>query len=291
MTEYTVVTPVRNEPENLVRLSKCLAGQSLRPRAWMIVDTGSDDETLRVVRELVAEHDWISSAVSSAKGGPTRAHAIVHGFRVGVGALADVPDVVVKLDADVSMQSDYFGRLVGAFESDPELGIASGTCYERTGGNWEQRHVTGAHVWGASRAYRRECLEVVSPLEERLGWDGIDEIKAALNGWRTRTLLELPFYHHRREGEREGPRLRAWMTVGDASHYLGYRPDYLIIRALNYARRDPTALAMIFGYVVAALRRAPRCPDTEVRSFVRGQQSLRQLPERMREARGRRAAA
>jgi len=65
----------------------------------------------------------------------------------------------------------------------------------------------------------------------------------------------------------------------------------LLLRALNNARRDRAALAMVSGYTRAALRRAERCPDEEVRSFVRRQQSLRQLPRRMREVRGRRAAA
>ena len=32
MTDYAVVTPVRNEAENLLRLAQCLAAQSLRPR-------------------------------------------------------------------------------------------------------------------------------------------------------------------------------------------------------------------------------------------------------------------
>ena len=290
MSDYSVVTPVRNEAENLLRLAQCLAAQSLRPREWMIVDTGSNDETLQLVADLAADHEWISSTSSLGADGPTRAVAIVHAFQHGVRALDVLPDIVVKLDADISMGDDYFQRLVGAFDDDADLGIASGTCYERLDGAWQQRHVTGAHVWGATRAYRRLCLRAVLPLEERLGWDGIDEIKAALRGWRTRTLLDLPFYHHRREGEREGPRTRAWTTVGDASYYLGYRPDYLVLRALNSARRDPLALTMISGYLRAALNRSPRCPDAEVRSFVRRQQSLRQLPLRMREALGRRAA-
>ena len=38
--------------------------------------------------------------------------------------------------------------------------------------------MTGSTVWGATRAYRWECLQQVLPLEERLGWDGIDEFKA-----------------------------------------------------------------------------------------------------------------
>lgn len=285
---YAIVTPVRNETENLSRLAESLCAQSLRPSAWMIVDTGSDDGTPAMIAELIAEHDWIATCTSTAGESPTRARAIVHGFNVGVQELGDLPEVVVKLDADVSMEPDYFERLVTAFAEDEHLGIASGTCFEREQGEWTQRHVTGDHVWGATRAYRRRCLGEVSPLEERLGWDGVDEIKAALRGWRTRTFLDLPFFHHRPEGAREN---HQWRMAGDACHYLGYRLDYLLLRALNNARRDPTALAMVGGYTRAALRRAERCPDEEVRSFVRRQQSLRQLPQRMREVRGRRAAA
>ena len=288
MSTYAIVTPVRNETENLRRLADSLSAQSLRPKTWMVVDTGSDDGTPAVITELMREHDWIATCTSRAGESPTRARAIVHGFNVGVIELGVLPEVVVKLDADVSMKPDYFERLLSAFSADEQLGIASGTCYEREQGEWTQRHVTGDHVWGATRAYRRRCLEDVSPLEERLGWDGIDEIKAALRGWRTLTLLDLPFFHHRREGERED---HAWRMVGDACHYLGYRIDYLLLRALNNARRDRSALAMVGGYTRAALRRAERCPDEEVRSFVRRQQSLRQLPRRMREVRGRRAAA
>ena len=45
---------------------------------------------------------------------------------------------------------------------------------------------------------------------------------------------------------------------------------------------------MIAGYASAALRRAPRCPDPAVRAHVRRQQRLGTLPERVREALGKR---
>jgi hypothetical protein len=186
---------------------------------------------------------------------------------------------------------DYFERLVRAFAEDLALGIASGTCHESADGEWRRIHVTGDHVWGVTRAYRRRCLVHVAPLEERLGWDGIDEIKAALGGWRTRTIGDLPFYRHRRPGEPGESRARAWSAIGDASHYLGYRPAYLLLRALNNARRERAALAMITGYAGAALRRQERCPDQAVRRFVRDGQSLRRLPQRMREALGLRPTA
>ncbi len=67
---------------------------------------------------------------------------------------------------------------------------------------------------------------------------------------------------------------------------MGYRPWYLLARSLRLARREPAALALMWGYAEAALRREPRCDDVAVAAYVRGQQNLRNLPARAREARG-----
>ena len=132
-----------------------------------------------------------------------------------------------------------------------------------------QRHVTGTTVWGAARAYRRECLDDVLPLEERMAWDGIDEMKAHAAGWHTKTLTDLPFRHHREEGERDGSRRRARTAQGRAAHYIGYRPSYLVLRSLHHARREPSALFMIWGYTVALVRREPQIADPAVRAQLR----------------------
>jgi hypothetical protein len=183
------------------------------------------------------------------------------------------------------MEPDYFERLLDAFSREPSLGMASGSGYELEGSAWRQIVTTRTAVWGATRAYRRECLEAVAPLEEHMGWDGIDELKARMRGWTTRTLLDLPFQHHRREGERDGARgLRGWSARGRAAHYMGYRAWFLGLRSLYHARRDPAALAMIWGFSSAGLRRAPRCADASVRQFLRSEQTLRGLSSRRRRA-------
>jgi poly-beta-1,6-N-acetyl-D-glucosamine synthase len=290
-SSYALVSPVRNEADNLERLAQCLAKQTVTPQRWVIVDNASVDHTVELASRLAQRHEWISvdalkDAGRSDERSPTRAPATVRAFNLGVEALSETPDVVVKLDADVSFRPDYFRRLLHEFESDPRLGIASGSCYERVDGVWRQRHVTAGHVWGATRAYRWPCFQDVQPLEESLSWDGIDEVRAAVRGWVTRTLRDLPFRHHRREAEREASRLAAWTKTGDAAHYMGYRFGYLLLRALHNARGDPAALSMLWGYARSAIAREPRCPDEAVRSYVRGLQSVRSLPLRVREALG-----
>jgi glycosyltransferase involved in cell wall biosynthesis len=288
---YALITPARDEERNLRRLAASLLAQTVQPLAWVVVDDGSTDGTAALVDELALAHDWISLVSGSSGDG-----ALVEGrlsgrdvaaFNTGLAALPSTPEIVLKLDADVSLLPDFFELLLGEFEQDPRLGIAGGACFELEDGGWRERWVTGDHVRGATRAYRWDCLRDVQPLEPRLGWDGIDEVRAALLGWRTRSFRSLPFFHYRRMGERDGVR-RSFRDQGATAHYMGYRPSYLLARALFGMRRTPAAAAMLGGYLRAAWSGEPSLEDSAVRAHIRQRQRLRELPRRAFEALGRR---
>jgi len=194
---YAVVTPARNEAQNLPRLAASMVNQTVLPLAWVIVDHGSTDETAMVAARLASVHDWISVVSIEGEATPTRGGPIVQAFNVGLGMLGNPADVVVKLDADVSFEPDHFALLLDEFVRDPALGIGSSTCWEHGRGVWRPKAVARSHVRGAVRAYRWRCLQEVMPLEPRMGWDTIDEIKARLNGWSTRSVPEVAFFHYR----------------------------------------------------------------------------------------------
>jgi len=289
MRSYAVITPVRDEAENLPRLAASLAAQTELPRTWVIIDNGSQDGTLELAHGLAAEHAWISVLSIPGTTAAERGAPIVRALHAAIDYLgADPPDFAVNIDADISIEPDYFERLLGRFDEDASLGIASGSGFELEDGDWRQRHVTGSTVWGASRAFRWACLQEILPFEERVAWDGIDEFKANARGWRTQAFEDLPFRHHRREGERDGSTWRARSNQGHAAYYVGYRPWYLILRSIFNARHEPAALGMIAGYVSAAARREPRSNDADARAYLRRQQSVRSLRLRSLEATGRR---
>lgn len=274
---YAAVTPARDEEQNLGRLAESLLAQTLRPVRWVIVENGSSDGTAALARELASSHGWISLVQTEPGDRYDRTSPYMRAWHEGVEALDGVGDLVVKLDADVSMDPGYFEGVVSAFELDPKLGIASGTLLERHKGAWEEIVLLGDHVWGPARAYRRACLEVVLPLDDGIGYASIDEAKAHLAGFHTATLRRLPFRHHRPEGAAEGSRWKSWSDQGVAAHYTGYRFSYLAARSVYRAVRDPASLGLVAGYLGAALRRAPRYDDPEVVEALREAQRARNL--------------
>ena len=289
---YAAITPARDEAENLTRLASCLLEQTVRPREWIVVDDGSVDGSRELVAQLSTQHSWIRTTSSPGvvtHGGPLQAGRVggrdVVAFKRGIADLRVSPDVLFKLDADVSFEADFFERLLDAFAADPKLGIAGGECLELEQGEWRLQNVTGGHVRGATRGYRRECLDAVSPLAEQLGWDGIDAVKARLAGWETRSVVGIRFRHHRRVGERDGA-WNSYESQGAAARFMGYRMSYLVFRSLFRTTRDVRSLGMITGWAKAARRSEPRYPDPAVREYVRSQQRATRLPRRALDALG-----
>jgi glycosyltransferase involved in cell wall biosynthesis len=284
---YALITPVRDEAQALPRLAEAVFHQTLVPQTWVIVDTGSSDETPEIIKRLAGQAKFVvATSVEEdvlARGGP-----IVRAFCYGLKFVAPATDVVVKLDADVTASPPFFEDLLSRFAQIERLGIASGLRHEWENGAWTQKYGTDDFVAAQCRLYRWACLQEILPLEERIGWDGLDLIKARIGGWITHEFQEVPFHHHRTVGARERSKARSWYAIGDTVHYMGYRPSYVVVKFVFHARSDVRALAGIAGFTTALMRRKPRHPDPRVLSYVRRQQRLRDLPRRAAEKLGRR---
>jgi biofilm PGA synthesis N-glycosyltransferase PgaC len=286
---HALVTAARDDAARLGALAPTVLAQTLRPTAWVIVDDGSSDGTAEIARELAARHSWIvlletgreHARLSEGRREGRDLLALVRGLR----ALHEPVELITKLDADITLPVDYFERLAAAFAAEPRLGMATGTRLELEDGRWQPRNLTATAVAAQCRTYRWVCWQQVQPLEPHLGWDGVDEARAVLAGWRTAVLPALAFRHHRPMGTRDGSRFRARAAEGLAAHYMGYRPSYLLVRSLWHARRNPSALGMLWGWATAAFKGERDCGDPAVRAYVRRQQSARYLLRRFHEVR------
>jgi glycosyltransferase involved in cell wall biosynthesis len=267
-------------------LANALLGQTTPFSRWVIVDNGSSDRTLDVARWLEIRDERIEVIVNPGQAEPTRGAPIAHALQAGFARLSDTPpDIVVAVDADVSLAPGFFELLLGRFALDHQLGIASGAREEEHRHRWVTQRVTGTSVEAQCRAYRWPCLQAVLPFDDHMAWDSVDEVKANLNGWRTEAFPEPKFRHNRRIGARDRARIDAWTAAGAAGYYLGYRPSYLLLRSLYRALRDPAAVAMLRGYLDGVRKHGPQAEDA-VRAYVANQQRARRVPSRIREALG-----
>lgn len=278
-----VISPVYNEADHLERTAKAIAAQVRRPDRWVIVDDGSSDDTVAVARRWERELDFVTvlETPQAAHGRDNLALARpVLAFNLGLehAGWRDFA-YVGKLDGDVELPEDWFATLLERFGASERLGLAAGRLAEPGPRGWRMIPIPRIHVHGAVKLYRRQCLEAIGGVPERLGWDTIDETYARMRGYETVSFPDLVARHHRPWGSADG-RLRGRARHGECAWILHYGFPWVLMRSLKVARVRPIGLsgaAFMFGYVRAAFRRTPRVDDRAFRVFVRRELRARML--------------
>ncbi len=276
---YVVVTPARDEERTIEFTMRSMLAQTIPPLRWVIVDDGSTDATRELVDRELAAAPWIELAVRGDRGHRALGGGVIDAFNDGFAKVRDLPfEFVVKLDADLSFEPDYFENLLRHFAADSKLGMASGKTFLVEGGVRKIEWCPDEHVRGPAKMYRRACFEAIGGLEARRGWDMIDETRAQMLGWTTRSFLSERLIHHRPIDGRQANALRSRFEMGELYHFLGYHGLYMLVRSLRSAVQDfprgTGGIALLLGYLRAALRRAPRF-DADYVAWVRKQQLAR----------------
>lgn len=275
---YAIITPARNEENFIEKTILSVVSQTLKPSVWIIVDDASTDATYRIAKKYAKKYPWIRVKRRETTSGMEKG-SVPEIFMEEYRDLKNKFDFIVKLDADVSLPPDYFERLFEKFKENPSLGIAGGGCYQKEGNEWKLEKAPLSHVRGATKVYRRKCLEDIGGLVPHLGWDTIDEVKAWMHGWETRSFPEIPFYHHRKSGTRDGS-LKGYIRMAEAAYYMGYFWLFFVLRVCYRIFSPPYligALAMLFTYVNSYLHEKPLYPEKEVRRFIKKEQVKRLL--------------
>lgn len=278
--KYAILTAVHTDAENLARLGACISAEPAKPLQWLILHEGGDAATRAVAEGFAHALPFAKVLDFATRRAPVRGGAVARLLERGIERLAPPVELVININADVSFDPGSLATLVEAFTRDPQLGIASGIRVDQYDGRRIEHVASGFFVEAQCRAYRLRCLRELLPFEKRLGWDAVDVAQAVLRNWRTATVGEMSFVHHRPIGARDGSRRAAHRSEGETAWYLGYRPSYLALRALRSARLEMSALYQTIGYVVGATKREPRAPAV-VRSTIRDNQTMRCLFRRV----------
>lgn len=280
-----------NERVHLPTFLASLASQRRFPDLLVLIDDGSVDDSPAIASEFASarENVRVLRRPRRAAASDRLAEAAeLRSFQWGLSELAQDWDIAVKMDADLELGPDLFAAMERAFLAAPELGIAGVqlSIVDPRSGKRVRERCPPNHVRGATKFYRRACLEEISPVPTILGWDTIDEIHARRCGWRTASLA-CPggeALHLRPTGTIDGA-LRAQYRWGACAYGIGQHPAWVALSAARRLGDRPRALgALLFlaGWARAALRRSPRAAP-EVRAFGR-REELSILRGRVRRA-------
>jgi glycosyltransferase involved in cell wall biosynthesis len=272
--KYAIVTPVKDEEKFLPKTIGSVLKQTLRPQIWILINDRSKDRTGQIIKDISASYNWIVGCESGLKdhtrkpGGESVLH---HGMRHL--NLSDY-DFFVRMDGDISFESDYFERIFVEFEKNAALGIASGVCYFPVNNGFSEEKHPRFHTRGPLKAYRTKCLKDIGGLESGLGWDTVDEIRANMLGWVTRSFPELKIIHHRKTQTASGA-INGMRNLGKACFYLGYHPIFLILRAIRHMALPPYVIGgiqMLIGFSSGYTKRQTQIQDADFIKFIRKQQ-------------------
>jgi len=278
-TRYVVITPVRDEEAYLRSTIESMVGQTIKPVQWVIVNDGSTDGTGRLIDECAAQYPWVLGLHRDNRGFRKSGGGVVEAFNDGLRwVTCEDWEFIVKLDGDLTFAHDYFQTCFEIFQSEPQLGVGGGViCYVENGVK-RFEECPAFHVRGATKIYRRACWEAIGGFWVAPGWDTIDEVKANMLGWNTRSFGDLHLVHHRETGSADG----AWgglVKNGRANYISGYHPVFMLAKCMSRAVghgqfHDSTAL--LYGFITGYLKRIPQVDDPQMISYIRKQQ-LRRL--------------
>jgi len=280
MIRYVVITPVRDEAAYIKYTIESMISQTILPLEWVIVNDGSRDNTGVIVERYVEKYPWIKVLHLPDRGFRKSGGGVIEAFYKGYNFLKFKDwDFIVKLDGDLSFNPDYFEKCFIQFAQNPNLGIGGGlVCILRD--NKLKADSAGDpkfHVRGATKIYRRACWEQIGPLAKAPGWDTIDEVKANMQGWETRTFEDLKLIQHKRTGAADGF-WRTWFKNGRANYIAGYHPLFMFLKCAKRIFQKPyfiTSMGLFYGYVSGYLEKIPQVDDRALINYLRKQQLAR----------------
>jgi len=272
--KYIVITPAKNEEENLPNLIQSIVKQTIKPVVWVIVDDGSTDDTPNVIREAKEGNDWIKAIRLGEHPrdiGMHYAHVFNKGaeFAIEYCKMHDIKyDYIGVLDADMILEPEFFEKLINEFEKNPKLGVVSGSLYRKVDNKLILENMREDVLIGSAKLWRRECFEEIKGLPISYSPDVVADVIAKLRGWELKRFKEAKAIQTRGTSSAEGL-WKGYKINGISAYFRNYHPLFVLAKGLKYLFERPyyTGIAYLYGYVSSFLKRIEKIDNEEVRDY------------------------
>lgn len=271
---YIVVTPCKNEGENLPDMIRSVVTQTIKPVVWVIVDDGSTDDTQNIIEDAMEVHDWIQNIRLASKVrdlGTHLAGVMKKGFDHALSYCKENTleyGYLGNLDGDLTLPPTFYENLIRAFENDSTLGVASGGTEHIIGDHIVRAKVSVSEPSGGHMLIRRECFDEIEGIPLSYAVDSVIKAKARLRGWKTRRFENNIATEVRDVHVAEGY-WKGFVHKGKCSYYLNSNPIHIMARVVMYSIKNPyyIGIAYLVGYFGSIAKREKCIGDAEVRRY------------------------
>jgi len=271
LLKYVLITPARNEAAFIEQTIQAVVNQTVLPMKWVIVSDGSTDGTDEIVNRYAALHNWIE-LVRLPERKERHFAGKVGAIDAGRARVVGLDyDIVGSLDADITVDEEYFEFLLGKFAGNPRLGVA-GTPFREGERQYDYRFTSVEHVSGACQLFRKECFQDIGGYRaiKTGGIDTIAVITARMKGWETRSFLEKACMHHRQMGSAMSKGYGSVFKTGMQDYTHGIDPVWQTFRCMYQMTRRPILISgsyCLAGYLWAMATRMERPVSAEFMQF------------------------
>ena len=268
---YYIVIPAYNEEAFISLTLQSLISQTVLPKKVVVVNDNSTDKTAEIVLAFAKENPFITLVNKTSSAIHLPGSKVIQAFHKGFETLDNEYDIIVKLDGDLILPTNYFETILNIFKSDSKIGMAGGFAYVEKNGEWILENLTDKdHIRGAFKAYRKECFLQIGNLKPAMGWDTVDELLSKFYGWKVVTDASLIIKHLKPTGANYNKAAR--YKQGESFYTLGYGFFITCISSAKLAmmKKKPLLfLDYIQGFWKANAAKTPLLVTKEQAQFIR----------------------
>ena len=245
---FAVVT-ARNSEDTISDTLMSVLHQDAAPSLVIVVDDGSSDSTPKKLAEIRERFARLKVITNEDRGYDIR--RIVHNWNKAL-QLADElggADYHFITADDCIFPPSYVSFLLGHFEEDPKLAVASGTRGLRI------RAAEENLPEGAGRLVRQSFFQAVGGrYPPKYGYESWVLYKALQQGYHVNKFIDLKYAHSRKFGSQH-----RFVEYGAMMRCLGYYPPYALARSVRNILRGSgefpvgASVRMLIDYLFADL--------------------------------------
>jgi GT2 family glycosyltransferase len=274
-----IITPVKNEAENLPRLFESMRAQSVHPRRWVIVDDGSTDESAEMITAFTEEMPWAVTASTGSDSsydiGAHYARVLATGYEHLAETLHDELDYYMVLDGDMELSKRYLETIASFMDRNPEVAIASGQVMIRQpDGSLEAEYRLPNEPCGGATLYRGPFYREIGGPPPTPCVDSVTKTKARLRGFECRHLRDEAAEVI--QARPTGGHTSGAAQLGTENYQLRYHPAFALAKAASMCLRSPHRAGLDYarGYISGWVDDVPRVGDPEVQRYYRYKKPL-----------------